>query len=123
MVARAASVGKGGQVPRTCPRLVHTFRRTALGPQDASTSSPLGGLGVAAVERWRFVALGLGFAGEFDAIGIVDDAVEDRVGDGGLADDPWPALHRDLAGDRDGVAPVALFDDPLCGAEGKANSF
>ena len=70
---------RGGQVPRTCPRLVHTFRRTALGPQDASTSSPLGGLRVAGVERWRLVALALGFAGELDAIGIVNDAVEDRV--------------------------------------------
>ena len=34
--------GRGGQVPRTCPPLVHTVRRTALGPQDASISSPLG---------------------------------------------------------------------------------
>ena len=37
-VARAASVGKGwargGQVPRTCPCLVHTPRRAALGPQS-----------------------------------------------------------------------------------------
>ena len=29
-------------MPRTCPCLVHTVRRTALGPQGASTSSPLG---------------------------------------------------------------------------------
>ena len=34
--------GRGGQVPRTCPGLVHTVRATALGAQDASTSSPLG---------------------------------------------------------------------------------
>ena len=115
MVARAASVGKGwargGQVPRTCPRLVHTFRRTALGPQDASTSSPLGGLRIAVVERWRFVALALGFAREFDAIGIVDDAVEDRVDDRRFADHPWPALYRNLGDDHDGLACVALFND------------
>ena len=40
---------RGGQVPCTCPCLVHTFRRTAPGPQDASTSSPLGPAMVAAV--------------------------------------------------------------------------
>ena len=73
-------------MPRTCPRLVHTFRRTALGPQDASTSSPLGGFRVGAVERWRLVALALGLARELDAIGVVHDAVEDRVGDRGLGE-------------------------------------
>ena len=26
--------GRGGQVPRTCPRLVHTVRRTVLGAQS-----------------------------------------------------------------------------------------
>ena len=33
---------RGGQVRSPCPCLVHTLRRTAPGPQDASTSSPLG---------------------------------------------------------------------------------
>ena len=43
MWARECRVwGRGGQVPGTCPGLVHTVRATALGPQDASTSSPLG---------------------------------------------------------------------------------
>ena len=99
-------MGRGGKL-----LIKHTFRRTALGPQDASTSSPLGGLRIAVVERWRFVALALGFAHEFDAIGIVDDAVEDRVGDRRFADHPWPALYRDLADDHDGLACVALFND------------
>ncbi len=48
---------RGGQVPRTCPCLVHTVRRacpqldwgTALGPKDASTSSALGVVGAAVV--------------------------------------------------------------------------
>ena len=46
---------RGGQVPRTCPCLVHTFRRTTPGPKDASTSSPLGVVGAGAVvlaPRW-----------------------------------------------------------------------
>ena len=41
--------GRGGQVRRTCPGLLHTVRRTALGPKDASTSSPLGAAMVVAV--------------------------------------------------------------------------
>ena len=48
---------RGGQVPRTCPCLVHTVRRacpqldwgTALGPKDASTFSALGVVGAAVV--------------------------------------------------------------------------
>ena len=43
-------------MPRTCPRLVHTVRRTALGPKDGSTSSLLGAAVVAVVlsaPRWN----------------------------------------------------------------------
>jgi hypothetical protein len=31
-------------------------------------------------------------AGEFDSVGIVDDAVEDGVGEGGITDDVVPAI-------------------------------
>ena len=44
-----------------------------------------------AIERRRLVALSLRLAGEVDAIGVVDDAVEDGIGDGGLANDLRPA--------------------------------
>jgi hypothetical protein len=44
-------------------------------------------------------------------VGGVDDASEDRVGDGRIADQVVPAVDRDLAGDDGGAAAVALLDD------------
>src|SRR5208282_704227 len=52
-----------------------------------------------------------GLAIEFDAVGVVDDTVEDGVGVGGLADDLVPFVHRRLAGDDGGAPPVALLND------------
>src|SRR5260370_25461133 len=48
---------------------------------------------------------------ELQAVGVVNDAVENGVGEGRLADQVMPALDRDLAGDPRGAAAVALFDD------------
>jgi hypothetical protein len=49
--------------------------------------------------------------GQFDAIGIVYEAIEDGVGDGRISDDLVPSVDRNLAGD-DGRAPlVAILDD------------
>ena len=36
---------------------------------------------------------------EIDAMRAVDNAVQDGVGEGGIADDLVPTIHRDLAGD------------------------
>ena len=44
-------------------------------------------------------------------MGIVNDAVEDRVGQGGIPDQGMRAVHRDLAGDQGGATAVAVFDD------------
>ena len=44
--ARDRRVWSGGGQARACPRAVHTFRRTAVGPQDASTAPPLGGAAI-----------------------------------------------------------------------------
>ena len=60
---------------------------------------------------------------EFDAMGIVDDAVENGVGAGGFTDQVVPAVDRDLAGDDGGTSAVTLLDDlekvaALLGAEG-----
>jgi hypothetical protein len=50
-------------------------------------------------------------AGEVDAVGIVDDAIENSVGVGRIADEIVPFVDRDLAGD-DGRSPaVALFEN------------
>ena len=48
---------------------------------------------------------------EFDAVGIVDEAIEDRVGDGGVSDDFVPAIDGQLAGDDDRAGFVSILDD------------
>ena len=40
-----------------------------------------------------------GFALELDAVGVVDEAVEDGIGEGGLADHLVPGVDGQLAGD------------------------
>jgi len=40
-------------------------------------------------------------AGEFDAVGVVNDAIQNRFGQGGNADHVVLAFHRNLAGDDD----------------------
>jgi len=36
---------------------------------------------------------------EYEAVGVVDDAIEDGVGDGGIGDDLMPVVDRHPAGD------------------------
>jgi hypothetical protein len=50
-------------------------------------------------------------AGQFDAVGVVNDAVEDGVGEGRDADQLVPAGDRNLAGDDERAFVVAVFDD------------
>ena len=51
------------------------------------------------------------FASQFDPMGVVKEAVEDRVGVGGVVDDLMPAVHWKL-GCYDGrAAAVSLFKD------------
>ena len=38
-------------------------------------------------------------AAQFDAVGVVDDPIEDGVGQGGIADEFVPAIDRKLARD------------------------
>src|SRR5690348_13918780 len=42
---------------------------------------------------------------------IVDDAVEDSIGEGRLTNQVMPTIDRDLAGDQSGAAAVAVFDN------------
>src|SRR5271154_6227624 len=48
---------------------------------------------------------------ELQAMGIVNDAIEDGVGECWLADQIVPTVDRDLAGDQGGAAAVAVLDD------------
>src|SRR5580765_2589777 len=50
-------------------------------------------------------------AAQFDAIGVVDDPIEDGVGQGGIADEFVPAIDRKLAGDDQRAGVVAILDD------------
>jgi hypothetical protein len=56
-------------------------------------------------------SLAKALAGEIDAVGVVNYTVQDRVSERGIADDFVPAVHGNLAGDEDGAAVVAIFDD------------
>ena len=48
---------------------------------------------------------------ELKPVGVVDDAVEDGIGKGRLANQVMPAIDWDLAGDQGGAAAVAVFDN------------
>ena len=48
---------------------------------------------------------------EIDAMGAMDDAVENGVGERGIANHLVPAIDRELAGDQQGSPIVAIVDD------------
>jgi hypothetical protein len=48
-------------------------------------------------------------AAEIDAVGIVDSAIEDGIGIGGIADEFMPFVDGDLAGDDGGSSAIAFF--------------
>src|SRR5258707_280386 len=48
---------------------------------------------------------------EVDAVGVVDEAIEDCVGDGGVADDFVPAVDGQLAGDDDRASFISVLDN------------
>ena len=50
-------------------------------------------------------------AGEFDPVGVVNEAVQDCVGVGGIRDDLVPLVHGQLAGDERRSSTISLFDD------------
>ena len=50
-------------------------------------------------------------AGEIDPVRVVDDAIEDGVCVGGIADQLVPFVNGDLAGDDRRSAAIALFEN------------
>ena len=50
-------------------------------------------------------------AGQFDAIGVMNDAVEDGVSERGYPDQIVPAVDGNLAGDDERAFVVAILDD------------
>jgi hypothetical protein len=43
-------------------------------------------------------------------VGVVDEAVEDGVGEGGVAEDVVPVVEGELAGDERGAFAVAIVE-------------
>src|SRR5215472_7424780 len=60
---------------------------------------------------FRRLLLAQAVAAELQAMSVMDDAVENGVGEGRFADQIVPAVDRDLAGDQRGAAAVAVLDD------------
>src|SRR5512146_222558 len=79
-------------------------------PLDGCDLSMIGCRGSSA-DSFRCVLSAQAVAAELQAVGVVDDAIEDGVGEGRLADQVVPAVDRDLAGDQRGAAAVAVLDD------------
>ena len=50
-------------------------------------------------------------AGQFDAMGVVDEAVQDGVGVSGIGDDLMPGGQRELGSDNRRSAAVSLLED------------
>ena len=51
-------------------------------------------------------------AAQVDAVGVVDEAIEDGIGERWVAGDQVvPAVHRDLAGDQRGATAVAVLGE------------
>ena len=48
---------------------------------------------------------------EFELAGVVDKAVEDGAGEGGVAEQLMPSSRGELAGDEGGARGVAVFDE------------
>ena len=51
------------------------------------------------------------FSFDLQTMGVVDEAVEDGVGERGIADDVVPLIDRNLAGDQNRRALMAVFED------------
>jgi hypothetical protein len=51
------------------------------------------------------------FAAQLDAMGVVGDTIQDRVGESWVADQIVAAVHRDLAGIQRCATTVAVLDD------------
>src|SRR5712671_2194129 len=51
------------------------------------------------------------FSGELKAVSVVNEAIQDRVAEGGVADDVVPVFDGDLAGNNGRGATVAIIKD------------
>jgi hypothetical protein len=57
------------------------------------------------------VLLSHAFSGELQTVSVVNEAIQDGVAEGWVADNVVPMFNRDLAGDDGGGATVAIIKD------------
>ena len=57
------------------------------------------------------VLLSHAFSGELKAVSVVNEAIQDGVAEGWVADNVVPMFNGDLAGDDGGGATVAVIED------------
>ena len=64
------------------------------------------------VKRFQFGrALAHALAGKGQPVSVMDESVQNSIGQGRIADGLVPVLDRELAGDDRGAAAVAVFED------------
>ena len=51
------------------------------------------------------------FSGEVEGVGVVDEPIEDGIGQGGIVEVGVPVVHGELAGDHGGSAVVAVVEE------------
>lgn len=51
------------------------------------------------------------FSGKLKAVSVVNEAIQDRIAQGWVADDVVPMFDGDLAGDDGGGTTVAIIED------------
>ncbi|MHC2350349.1 hypothetical protein ACVMIL_011579 [Bradyrhizobium barranii subsp. barranii] len=51
------------------------------------------------------------FSGELEAVGVVDEAIENGVGDRGVPNGSMPGVHGELTCDDGGCAAMAVLED------------
>lgn len=61
--------------------------------------------------EWRGAPFAEALAGQIDAVCVVNDAIQDGIGQGRISYYFIPAVHGDLARDEDRTAIVAILDD------------
>src|SRR5271155_969868 len=91
-----------GRSDRCRPGVSLPMGRTDLSIATAGQSSHGVLLSLLFSQRW---------AAQLNAMRVVDDAVQDRIGQSGIADQVVPAVHRDLAGDQGGATPATILGD------------
>ena len=86
---------------RSVARFVH-----GLGGREGRTSGP-----PRTLASGRSGALAQALAGELDAIGVVNDAVENGVGERGNANQGVPTVDGNLTGDYERTFVITILDD------------